>query len=182
MCNRRGWLWVEVLDRWFQAFLETPFPLPDGRAHVRLADLTPPDYQPELEFLFAAHQVNTRTLDDAITHEVLPGEKRPPLQEIHVNGMLKGFIDLVFQFRGRYYVLDYKSNYLGEDEQAYGLKAMADAMLMHRYDLQYVLYTLALHRLLKARLPNYRYQRDMGGAVVPVFTRGCAKWERRLYA
>ena len=182
MCNRRGWhAWVEVLTHWFQEFLETPFLLPDTQAQVRLADLTPPDYQPELEFLFAAHGVNTRALDDAVTHGVLPGEKRSPLQEIHVNGMLKGFIDLVFQFRGRYYVLDYKSNYLGEDHRAYGLKAMADAMLAHRYDLQYVLYTLALHRLLKARLPHYRYRRDMGGAVY-LFLRGVAPDGNGVYA
>ena len=85
--------------------------------------------------------------------------------------MLKGFIDLVFCHHGRYYVLDYKSNYLGENEQAYGSKALAEAMLEHRYDLQYVFYTLALHRLLKARLADYDYQRDVGGAVY-LFLRG----------
>jgi exodeoxyribonuclease V beta subunit len=67
--------------------------------------------------------------------------------------------------------MDYKSNYLGEDAQAYGVKAMAAAMLEHRYDLQYVLYTLALHRLLKARLTDYDYQRHMGG-VIYLFLRG----------
>ena len=77
--------------------------------------------------------------------------------------------------------MDYKSNYLGEDHRAYGLKAMADAMLAHRYDLQYVLYTLALHRLLKARLPHYRYRRDMGGAVY-LFLRGVAPDGNGVYA
>ena len=48
---------------------------------------------------------------------------------------------------------------------------MARAMVGHRYDLQYVLYTLALHRLLKARLQGYDYERDMGGAVY-LFLRG----------
>ena len=68
----------------------------------------------------------------------------------HLNGMVKGFIDLVFCHRDRYYVLDYKSNHLGENQQAYSEQAMADAVLEHRYDLQYMLYALALHRLLKA--------------------------------
>ena len=85
--------------------------------------------------------------------------------------MLKGFIDLVFCYQDRYYVLDYKSNHLGENEAAYAKKAMEKAMLEHRYDLQYVLYTLALHRLLKARLHGYDYQRNMGGAVY-LFLRG----------
>ncbi len=180
MCNRRGWqAWVKVLTRWFQGLLKTPFMLPDNQP-VSLADLTPPDYQPELEFLFAAHQVNTRTLDHILTRSVMPMAARPQLQEIHINGMLKGFIDLVFHWQGRYYVLDYKSNHLGENARAYGLRTLAEAMLEHRYDLQYVLYTLALHRLLKARLPDYRYQRDMGGAVY-LFLRGVTRNGNGVY-
>jgi exodeoxyribonuclease V beta subunit len=85
--------------------------------------------------------------------------------------MLKGYIDLVFCFQDRYYVLDYKSNHLGENVAAYAQTNMEKAMLEHRYDLQYVLYTLALHRLLKARLPGYDYQRHVGGAVY-LFLRG----------
>ncbi len=53
--------------------------------------------------------------------------------------MLKGFIDLVFRHEGRYYLLDYKSNWLGEDSSAYTQQAMAAAMQAHRYDLQYQL-------------------------------------------
>mgnify|MGYP006280799743 CR=1 FL=1 len=44
-------------------------------------------------------------------------------------------------------------------------------MLDHRYDVQYVLYTVALHRLLQVRLPGYDYDQHMGGAVY-VFLRG----------
>ena len=55
--------------------------------------------------------------------------------------MLKGFIDLVFRHDGRYYLLDYKSNWLGENSEAYTQQAMASAMQLHRYDLQYQLYT-----------------------------------------
>jgi hypothetical protein len=66
--------------------------------------------------------------------------------------MFKGFIDLAFELDGRYYVTDYKSNWLGPDIQAYDAMAMEKAILEHRYDLQYVLYLLALHRQL-ARPP-----------------------------
>ena len=97
-----------------------------------------------------------------------------------MNGMLKGFIDLVFEFEGQYYVLDYKSNHLGDNTRAYGSTALAGAMLSHRYDLQYILYTLALHRLLKARLPHYQYQRDMGGAVY-LFLRGVDRNHNGVY-
>jgi exodeoxyribonuclease V beta subunit len=63
--------------------------------------------------------------------------------------MLKGFMDLVFAHQGRYYVADYKSNWLGPDAAAYSPEAMSAEILHARYELQYVLYLLALHRLLQ---------------------------------
>ncbi|NLC00873.1 MAG: hypothetical protein GX789_06355, partial [Pseudomonas formosensis] len=65
----------------------------------------------------------------------------------------------------RYYVVDYKSNWLGVDASAYTQDAMTTAVLEHRYDLQYVFYLLALHRQLRARLPDYDYDRHVGGAL-----------------
>ncbi|MFC6668907.1 PD-(D/E)XK nuclease family protein [Marinobacterium aestuariivivens] len=88
-----------------------------------------------------------------------------------VQGMLKGFIDLVFRVDGRYYILDYKSNHLGGEPGDYGAEPLRQAMREHRYDLQYQLYTLALHRLLRQRLPDYDYDRDVGG-VFYLFLRG----------
>ena len=85
--------------------------------------------------------------------------------------MLKGFIDLVFEHEGRWYVADYKSNYLGADARAYTAQAMRDSVLHSRYELQYAIYTLALHRQLKARLPGYDYERHMGG-VLYLYLRG----------
>jgi exodeoxyribonuclease V beta subunit len=70
--------------------------------------------------------------------------------------------------------LDYKSNWLGEDGSAYTQEAMAQAMAEHRYDLQYQLYTLALHRYLRHRLADYDYERDFGG-VIYLFLRGVDK-------
>ena len=85
--------------------------------------------------------------------------------------MLKGFIDLVFRWQGRYYLLDYKSNWLGDGSEAYTREAMAQAMQSHRYDLQYQLYTLALHRYLRHRLAGYDYEKHFGG-VIYLFLRG----------
>lgn len=79
--------------------------------------------------------------------------------------MLKGFIDLVFRHDGRYYLLDYKSNWLGEDREAYTQQAMIQAMRLHRYDLQYQLYSLALHRYLRHRIADYHYERHFGGVI-----------------
>ncbi len=170
IADRRGWKdWEEVLCNWYTCLVETPLNLNDDT--MTLAELSKKECLTELEFMFAAHRVNIRKLDNLIGRAILPKIHRPVLKNNVINGMLKGFIDLVFCHHGRYYVLDYKSNYLGNDITAYGQKAMTKAMLKHRYDLQYVLYTLALHRLLKSRLANYDYQRDVGGAVY-LFLRG----------
>ncbi|WP_164707249.1 hypothetical protein, partial [Pseudomonas viridiflava] len=57
-----------------------------------------------------------------------------------LKGFLKGFIDLTFEHEGRWYIADYKSNWLGPDDSAYTQDAMEQSILEHRYDLQYVLY------------------------------------------
>lgn len=180
LCARRGWDgWAEVLTDWLMEFVTVVLPLPDSP--MRLSDLVLNNCRAEMEFMFAAHDVDVCVLDSLVTNNILQGRVRPLLQENLVNGMLKGFIDLVFCFQGRYFVLDYKSNHLGETQDAYGTEAMAHAMLEHRYDLQYVLYTLALHRLLKARLDDYDYDRDVGG-VAYLFLRGVTTSGQGLYA
>ncbi|MCL1078232.1 exodeoxyribonuclease V subunit beta [Parashewanella spongiae] len=86
-------------------------------------------------------------------------------------GMLKGFIDLTFEFNGKYYIADYKSNHLGDDFECYSIRNMSQAILDHRYDLQYILYTLALHRYLKPKIDDYNYDKHIGGCYY-LFLRG----------
>ena len=88
-----------------------------------------------------------------------------------VDGFLKGFMDLVFAFEGRYYVLDWKSNRLGNRVEEYNQEAMAREIRHSFYDLQYHLYTVALDRYLRVRLPGYDYEKHFGG-VLYVFLRG----------
>jgi exodeoxyribonuclease V beta subunit len=93
------------------------------------------------------------------------------LDFIAVRGYLRGFIDLVFQQHERYYLVDWKSNYLGPEVADYGQPQMAVEMRHHSYPLQYLLYTVALHRYLALRLPDYDYDRQIGG-VFYLFLRG----------
>lgn len=177
-CNLRGWSrWTGSLCAWLPTFLSTPFPLP-GSAPLVLAGLS--DYRVETEFWFALKQVDTARLDMLVCAGTLGGAARPALLPHRLNGMLKGFIDLVFVHEGRYYVADYKSNWLGADDAAYTTEAMRDAVLAHRYDLQYALYVFALHRLLKSRLPDYDYDLHVGGALY-FFLRGTASATRGLH-
>ncbi|NIC39599.1 PD-(D/E)XK nuclease family protein, partial [Aquabacterium sp. A08] len=106
-----------------------------------------------------------------VTAHTLGGAPRPPLRDDRLHGMFKGFMDLVFEHRGRYYVADYKSNWLGPHDADYTADALRAEVLRARYELQYALYLLALHRLLRQRLPGYDYDRHMGGAVY-LFLRG----------
>jgi exodeoxyribonuclease V beta subunit len=86
--------------------------------------------------------------------------------------MLMGFADLVFEQGGRYWVLDYKSNWLGPRDEDYRAEALEAAMAAHRYDVQGALCLLALHRLLRARLGDaYAPETHLGGAVF-FFLRG----------
>ena len=93
------------------------------------------------------------------------------LQPAHLAGFLKGFIDLVFAHEDRYYVLDYKSNHLGPRMRDYAPPQLATAMAEAMYDLQALLYGVALHLALQQRLPGYDYDRHCGGALY-LFLRG----------
>ncbi|WP_242466248.1 exodeoxyribonuclease V subunit beta [Chromatium okenii] len=159
--------WVPVLDAWLARFLTQRWNI----TGFALRDLTLAQCQIEMEFWLEIHHVTTTQLDQLVQQHCLAGYARPALEYNVLNGMLKGFIDLICEYDGRYYIVDWKSNYLGATAAAYTEKAMRDEILHSRYDLQYVLYVLALHRLLTARLPNYNYDRDLGGAIY-VFLRG----------
>jgi exodeoxyribonuclease V beta subunit len=88
-----------------------------------------------------------------------------------LNGFLVGFIDLVFEHEGRWFVVDYKTNHLGDTLGDYDSRAMALAMGESHYYLQYHLYTVALHRYLTHFLKRYDYARDFGG-VLYLFLKG----------
>jgi exodeoxyribonuclease V beta subunit len=156
------------LAPWLQAVVQTPLPLTDlNAAPLILRDLSTEHLWPEMEFNLEVHQLNASQLDQLIQSHVFEGTPRPALQARVMHGMLTGSMDLVLQHDGRYWVVDYKSNKLSSYDSA----TLQDAVLHKRYDVQYVLYTLALHRLLKVRLPGYDYAQHMGGAVY-LFLRG----------
>ena len=77
----------------------------------------------------------------------------------------------MFRHDGRFYVADYKSNFLGEDYASYGTESLRGAMAHGHYYLQYLLYALAVHRHLATRIPDYSYERHFGG-VLYLFLRG----------
>jgi exodeoxyribonuclease V beta subunit len=173
-CKQRDWLnWIDPLTTWLQYFLTAQLQLPEmnggAKTSFSLQGIT--SSVAEMEFWFSAHATSIESVDKLVRKHILSGIERPALKAGTLNGMLKGFIDLVFEHEGRFYVADYKSNWLGQDDAAYTQEAMQAVILDARYELQYVLYIFALHRLLKSRLPAYDYDLHVGG-VVYIFLRG----------
>ena len=84
---------------------------------------------------------------------------------------MKGFIDMVFWSNNRYFLVDWKSNFLGNQLADYKQNILTKVMEKEFYFLQYHLYTVALHRYLSFRLPMYDYDRHFGG-IFYIFLRG----------
>lgn len=174
--------WHETVRRAIDDILDTP--LDPEIPNLKLRGLAETRCVKELEFIFP---VVTRKNTDAGARKGeeiaaafrkhgsrLPSDyvNQPGLSNILLQpGFLKGFIDLVFEEAGRYYLVDFKSNYLGPIFADYREKALCSSMASHHYYLQYHLYTLALHKFLERRLPAYDYDLHFG-SVYYLFLRG----------
>lgn len=137
-------------------------------------------WQPVLERLVA--DVAATPLDDAglTLAQVGRSERLVELEFLFPQGSaashlgyMKGFIDLVFRHRGRWYIVDYKSNWLGPERADYTAPQLAAAMQQHRYDLQLRIYAAALRRILAWREPQLDWESAFGG-VFYLFLRGMA--------
>ena len=166
-CERAGrGKHAQVVVAWLSEVVQTRLPGPNATLMELVHVL------PEMEFWLPADRIEAKQIDAHCRAHVLAGVDRPSLAERQLHGMLMGFADLVFEHAGKYWVLDYKSNTLGEDDAAYSSAALAHAMAHHRYDVQAAIYMLALHRLLALRLGDaYHPAQHLGGAVY-LFLRG----------
>ncbi|BAJ02379.1 exodeoxyribonuclease V subunit beta [Shewanella violacea] len=156
--------WFSILNTWYLDILNAPL-TQDGS--LTLSQLTPSQKLVEMEFYLPIDQLKANELNELL--EAFGYSAGLNFESL--KGMLKGFIDLTFEHKGQFYIADYKSNHLGDDFSHYGLDAMAGAIRSHRYDLQYIIYTLALHRYLNLRMPNYDYDLHLGGCYY-LFLRG----------
>lgn len=135
-----------LLKDWQQVIEQTVLfilkePLLIDQTSLSLSELTPDQIQQEMEFVF-------------------------PIQE----GMMKGFIDLCFTYQGKYYLLDWKTNYLGPDETDYSEEALITEMNRCNYPLQASIYTTALKKHIQLFDP--RPFADVFGGAIYYFIRG----------
>jgi exodeoxyribonuclease V beta subunit len=165
--------WTEVLC---QMLLRTGgCSLPDRGRTFRLADIPGEKWLNELEFYFPLQRIDPVQLRALIGH---PGPGHEPLAEqigsltfSPVRGFMHGFIDCLFENDGRYYIIDWKSNWLGNRYSDYGQEQLQATMLDNLYHLQYLIYSVAVHRHLRWRLTAYDYEKHFGG-VYYLFLRG----------
>ncbi len=149
-----------LIDELLQNVVTTPLSFDNGFC---LSQLSPAQCLKEMPFYLSQKSMNTREINAILaecpTYQTLDNRQ--------MSGYLTGFIDLICEYQGRYYVMDYKSNALPD----YQTKTLVDAMREHNYGLQYWLYTVVLHQYLKQRLPSYDYETHFGG-VKYLFMRG----------
>ena len=149
-----------------------------------LADLASNKTLRESEFYFPMHGEGTGALANLLTDHRNSAERNntegtgtslrypvmlPSYKKL--SGMMHGFIDLIFEYQGKYYLCDYKSSHLGDNFQDYQFDALLDNVEKNYYDLQYLIYSLALHRYLKQTLVDYDVNQHFGG-VYYLYLRG----------
>ncbi len=139
-----------------------------GGAPLRLDRIARDRRLVELGFHLPAPRLSAAQLNAWLAAQ---GYAAPRLAFADLDGYLKGFIDLVFEHDGRFWILDWKSNHLGDQPADYAPARLEAAMQAHGYHLQHLLYTVALHRHLGRSLAGYDYETHFGG-VLYLFVRG----------
>ena len=152
-------------------------PLDPARKDFTLSRIAGPDRLNELEFYFPLKMISPGKLKSLFAEckgTPVPGAWAGHMDRLifsPVAGFMKGFIDMVFRFEDRFYLVDWKSNFLGGSVDDYNQEALAGAMERDYYFLQYHLYAVALNQYLMLRIPDYTYKEHFGG-VYYIFLRG----------
>ncbi len=155
----------------------TTIPLDSSQTDVSLEKIRPRDRLNELEFYFPLNFTTPKRLSAFFAGFEGQGfstefsDRMDKLDFSPAKGFMKGFIDLVFKYNNRFYIVDWKSNFLGNKIKNYDQPAMAAAMEKEFYILQYHIYTVALNQYLKNRIRDYSYENNFGG-IFYIFLRG----------
>ena len=171
---------VDKLTASAQIWLQQPL-----RSHVgapfRLTDLDPSTQLSEVRFSFAA-TIGSQTFPqlEAEFAREFTAASQPDLAKLglswnranELDGLVTGSVDFVFAHDGRYYVVDWKSNFIGESDADYLPERISRSIAKERYHLQFSLYTVALDAHLSRCLgKGWNYERDFGG-VYYLYLRG----------
>lgn len=159
---------IEKFDEVVSETIRQTLALPLDESGMTLSQISAASRISELEFTLPVTELTNLRLRAAFADQPIAIER---LQFPLVNGFIKGFVDLIFERDGRFYIADWKSNWLGPTLASYTPESIGAAMAHHFYELQASIYAVALNRYLRARLPDYDYERHFGGAFY-IFLRG----------
>lgn len=183
---------IVALSQWLYDILNANL-LPkakDGN-QVKLSNLKALDCARELDYFLPCKDFKVRVLN-GICHDFYESEVKafeltsipelPDLKKSNFKGFMNGSLDLVSKFvtetGPKFYMIDYKSNYLGNSYSRYTQQKILKSIFESRYDVQILFYSLALYRFLKTSLPNFSYENDFGG-VMYLYLRGMNSFDAR---
>ncbi len=176
--------WVAPLGGAIGDVIHTPLAAREGT--FTLSDIRPGAWTTEMEFYFPLKWITSGLMGECLKR----WDSRFDVADISrvaaaldfrpVRGMVRGFMDMVFEYAGKYYLVDWKSNHLGFRVEDYGPEALRTAMERNLYPLQYLIYTVALNRHLTRRVRGYDYASSFGG-VIYAFIRGASAKKGEIY-
>lgn len=183
---------IVALSQWLYDILNANL-LPkakDGN-QVKLSNLKALDCARELDYFLPCKDFKVRVLN-GICHDFYESEVKAfeftsipellDLKKSNFKGFMNGSLDLVAKFvtetGPKFYMIDYKSNYLGNSYSRYTQQKILKSIFESRYDVQILFYSLALYRFLKTSLPNFSYENDFGG-VMYLYLRGMNSFDAR---
>jgi exodeoxyribonuclease V beta subunit len=164
---------LEMLKR----LVAAPFQPENGTGDFVLSDIPSRARLNEFEFYYPVKGMAVTELKNLFGRysndlkNGLPPESIERLKLDFSDGVMHGWIDMIFEYGGKYYIIDWKSNFLGTSFSDYTADKLRESLREHLYTLQYYIYSLALHKYLRERLENYSYDTCFGG-VFYVFIRG----------
>ena len=164
----------DALIDWIEEVIQAPLlasnqPLCSLSANQRFAEL---EFNMGLSERFKAQDIN-KLFQQYLPDDTDKHVNLVPQNKMHLYRYLRGEIDLVYEHAGKYYVVDYKSNFLGNSLSNYDENTLKKAMSKAGYWLQAAIYQVALHRFLSMRISDYAGNEEKYlGPVEYVFLRG----------
>lgn len=164
--------WNPVIAQLVRDVISTPL---DGK-DLRLRNIADSSCIKEMEFCFPLKKITPDNIKHIFSNQIQTDLFTSCYQAENlffspVSGYMKGFVDLVFRYNDYYYLLDWKSNHIGNTPDDYQNSRLMDIMKNEHYSLQYHIYLAALDNYLELRHTDYKYQKNFGG-VFYVFLRG----------
>lgn len=176
---------ISALASWLNNILNANLlPESSNNSHLKLSDLTPDNCARELDYYLPCKDFKVKVLNK-LCHEFYAKVVKdnnlshipdlPDLKKSNFKGFMKGSLDLVAKFTtkqgDKFFMIDYKSNYLGDSFCDYTQDSILKSIFEARYDVQILFYSLALFRFLKCTLHDFSYEKDFGG-VMYLYLRG----------